>query len=137
MKGDKMPKSGSYHTYLIESLKDSKEADAYLNSALEDGSLEVISLALKNLIEAGYTELMPVCSNGDGNTVELRPHADDNTSLTYPPLPDFRQDPRTQTLPPSLPRGSSVRYRILPPSSDPLPDPPPSDPLSHPRETQT
>ena len=67
-----MPKSASYYTYLIESLKDPREADAYLNSALEDGNLEVISLALKNLTEAGYTELKPVCSN-DGYTVKLEP----------------------------------------------------------------
>ena len=66
-----MPKSASYHTYLIESLKDPEEAGAYLNSALEDGNLEVISLALKNLIEAGYTELKPVCSNDNGCTVKL------------------------------------------------------------------
>ena len=83
MKGDKMPKSASYHTYLIESLKDPEEAGAYLNSALEDGNLEVISLAFKNLIEAGYTELMPMCSKGDGNTVELRPHAGERIYIEW------------------------------------------------------
>ena len=67
-----MPKSASYYTYLIESLKDPREADAYLNSALEDGNLEVINLALKNLTGAGYTKLKPVCSH-DGYTVKLEP----------------------------------------------------------------
>ena len=47
-KGEKMPISKSYHSYLIESLKDLIEAAAYLNIILEDGDLEHIALALRN-----------------------------------------------------------------------------------------
>ncbi|MEL6492884.1 MAG: transcriptional regulator [Cyanobacteria bacterium J06621_3] len=42
----------SYHSYLIESLKDSKEAAVYLDVAFEEGSPEEIVLALKNVAEA-------------------------------------------------------------------------------------
>lgn len=42
----------SYHSYLIESLKDPAEAAAYLDAVLEDGELEAILLALKNVSEA-------------------------------------------------------------------------------------
>jgi DNA-binding phage protein len=47
-----MPTHKSYHSYLIESLKDPAEAAAYLEAVLEDGDLEHISLALKNVAEA-------------------------------------------------------------------------------------
>ncbi|NJK29273.1 MAG: transcriptional regulator [Acaryochloris sp. RU_4_1] len=47
-----MPTHKSYHSYLIESLKDPAEAAAYLDAVLEDGDLEHILLALKNLAEA-------------------------------------------------------------------------------------
>jgi len=47
-----MQNSKSYHTYLIESLKDKEEAAAYLDVVFEDGTLEEISLALKNVAEA-------------------------------------------------------------------------------------
>lgn len=42
----------SYKSYLIESLKDPAEAAAYLDAVLEDGNLEYIVLALKNVAEA-------------------------------------------------------------------------------------
>jgi len=42
----------SYVSYLIESLKDPAEAAAYLDAVLEDGDLEQILLALKNVAEA-------------------------------------------------------------------------------------
>jgi DNA-binding phage protein len=42
----------SYHSYLINSLKDPSEAAAYLDAVLEDGDLEHILLALKNVAEA-------------------------------------------------------------------------------------
>jgi DNA-binding phage protein len=42
----------SYHSYLIESLKDPAEAAAYLDAVLEDGDSEHILLALKNVAEA-------------------------------------------------------------------------------------
>jgi len=47
-----MPTYKSYHSYLIESLKDPAEAAAYLDAVLEDGDLEHILLALKNVAEA-------------------------------------------------------------------------------------
>jgi DNA-binding phage protein len=47
-----MPTHKSYHSYLIESLKDPAEATAYLDAVLEDGDLEHILLALKNVAEA-------------------------------------------------------------------------------------
>ena len=48
-----MPKSVSYHTYLIESLKDPKEASAYFKAVWEGGDVETIQKAINNLIEAG------------------------------------------------------------------------------------
>ena len=47
-----MPKSKGYKEELIQSLKDPKEAAEYLNAALEEGSLEVFLLALKDVAEA-------------------------------------------------------------------------------------
>lgn len=47
-----MPTHKSYHSYLIESLKDPKEAAAYLDEVLEDGDLDHILLALRNVAEA-------------------------------------------------------------------------------------
>ena len=47
-----MPTYKSYHSYLIESLKDPLEAAAYLDAVLEDGDFEHILLALKNVAEA-------------------------------------------------------------------------------------
>jgi DNA-binding phage protein len=42
----------SYHSSLIESLKDPAEAAAYLDAVLEDGDLKHILLTLKNVAEA-------------------------------------------------------------------------------------
>lgn len=47
-----MPTYKSYHSYLIESLKDPLEAAAYLDAVIEDGDFEHILLALKNVAEA-------------------------------------------------------------------------------------
>jgi DNA-binding phage protein len=47
-----MPTHKSYHSYLIESLRDPAEAAAYLDAVLEDGNLEHILLALRNIAEA-------------------------------------------------------------------------------------
>lgn len=48
----KKNKSSSYEAYLIESLKDPKEAESYLNAALEDGDIQVFLLALQHVIQA-------------------------------------------------------------------------------------
>jgi DNA-binding phage protein len=47
-----MPKSVSYHAYLIESLKDPKEADAYIKAAIEEDDPELLRIAQRNVIEA-------------------------------------------------------------------------------------
>lgn len=49
----------SYHTDLIERLKDAHHAQAYLNAALEDNDRKVFLLALRDVAEAhgGMTKL--------------------------------------------------------------------------------
>jgi DNA-binding phage protein len=47
-----MPTSRSYHSYLIESLKDPEEAAAYLDAVLEDCNYDELLLALRNVAEA-------------------------------------------------------------------------------------
>lgn len=50
--------TASYKEGLLESLKDPLEAVAYLNAALEDGSQEIILLALRDVTEAlGMSEV--------------------------------------------------------------------------------
>ncbi len=48
-----MSKTINYTDYLKESLRDSKEAAAYLNAALETGDQSLIALALKDVVKAG------------------------------------------------------------------------------------
>ena len=45
-------KSIDYQDYLIESLKDPKEAAGYLNAALAGGDISVFLLALQNVVQA-------------------------------------------------------------------------------------
>ena len=52
-----MPTHKTYHSYLIESLKDPAEAAAYLDAVLEDGDLEHILLALRNVAEARSSQI--------------------------------------------------------------------------------
>ena len=54
-----MVKSVQYQDYLIESLKDPKEAAGYLSAALEGGDISVFLLALQNVIQAqgGFAKL--------------------------------------------------------------------------------
>ena len=47
-----MKKSKSYQKTLIESLKDTSEAAAYLNAVLEEGDSALFLLALRNVAEA-------------------------------------------------------------------------------------
>ncbi len=47
-----MPRSVSYHDHLIGALTDPREAEAYLNAALEDEDPRVFLLALRNVVEA-------------------------------------------------------------------------------------
>ncbi len=62
-----MPTYKSYHSYLIESLKDPLEAAAYLDAVLEDGDFEHILLALKNVAEAQQN----IASNSKNNKLNL------------------------------------------------------------------
>ncbi len=52
-----MSMTRSYHSYLIESLKDPQEAAAYLDAALDDGTVEEVRLALANVVEAQISGL--------------------------------------------------------------------------------
>jgi len=52
-----MSKSVNYHAYLIESLKDPKEASAYFKAVLEEQDVEMLQKAVNNLIEAGYKNI--------------------------------------------------------------------------------
>ncbi len=45
-------KSTSYQDYLINSLKDPREAAGYLNASLEGGDIDVFLLALQNVVKA-------------------------------------------------------------------------------------
>jgi DNA-binding phage protein len=47
-----MPRSTSYQEILLNHLKDSEKAVAYLNAAIEEGDPDLFLLALKNAIEA-------------------------------------------------------------------------------------
>lgn len=47
-----MTKSKAYQEYLIGSLRDPREAKAYLNAALEEEDPELFLLALRNVAEA-------------------------------------------------------------------------------------
>ncbi len=47
-----MPRSIDYHESLIQSLKDPKEAEAYLNAALKDRHPRAFWMALRNVAEA-------------------------------------------------------------------------------------
>lgn len=55
----KKKKSANFQEYLIESLKDPKEAAAYLDAVLEEGDPKLLLLALKNIAEAegGMTKI--------------------------------------------------------------------------------
>ena len=54
-----MTKSKAYQADLIESLRDPREAEEYLNAALEEEDMEPFLLALRNVAEArgGVTQL--------------------------------------------------------------------------------
>jgi probable addiction module antidote protein len=47
-----MKKSKAYQADLIESLRDPREAENYLNAALEEGDPELFLLALRNVADA-------------------------------------------------------------------------------------
>ena len=47
-----MPRSVDYHEHLIKSLRSPREAQAYLNAALEEGDINLFLKALRNVAEA-------------------------------------------------------------------------------------
>jgi DNA-binding phage protein len=65
-----MSTSRSYHSYLIESLKDAQEAAAYLDAVLEDCNYDEFCLALKNVAEARLAILEASSSNSDRENVQ-------------------------------------------------------------------
>ena len=53
-----MPKSVPYDDYLIESLKNQRRANAYLNAALEDDDPRVFLMALRSVAQArGFSKV--------------------------------------------------------------------------------
>jgi DNA-binding phage protein len=52
-----MRKTINYTDYLKESLRDSKEAAAYLNAALEAGDISLFTLALNDVVSAFRREV--------------------------------------------------------------------------------
>lgn len=60
-----MPTSRSYHSYLIESLKDPQEAAAYLEAVLEECNYDELLSALKDVAEAriAASDILQVDSN--------------------------------------------------------------------------
>lgn len=88
-----MNKSINYHSYLIESLKDSEMAEAYLKAAIEENDPKVANKALRNVIEAyskagkDIAELSPVVNieaiNRNDPVIIVEPNQ--QTSLTANP----------------------------------------------------
>ena len=65
-----MPTSRSYHSYLIESLKDAQEAAAYLDAVLEECNYDEFCLALKNVAKARLSTLEGSPSNSDREVLQ-------------------------------------------------------------------
>lgn len=57
--GTNMKRHPNYYNELIKTLKDPREAAAYLSAALEDGDKKAFLLALRNVLEAhgGMTKI--------------------------------------------------------------------------------
>jgi hypothetical protein len=54
---EQMPRSTNYQEILFKYLKDSEQAVAYLNAAIEEGDPNLFLLALKNVAEAQGSDL--------------------------------------------------------------------------------
>jgi DNA-binding phage protein len=53
-----MPKLRSFHDWLIESLKDPKEAEAYLKAALSENDPDLLRNVINDVIEAGNNSVV-------------------------------------------------------------------------------
>lgn len=53
-----MPKLRSFHDWLIESLKDPKEAEAYIKAALSENDPELLQKVISDVIEAGNNSVL-------------------------------------------------------------------------------
>ncbi|MEC4819851.1 MAG: transcriptional regulator [Scytonema sp. PMC 1069.18] len=79
-----MPKTKSYHSFLIESLKDPNEAAVYLNTALEEQDLQLFLIALKNVAEVhgNINALLEKTNLHQENIYQMLSEAE-NQSLLY------------------------------------------------------
>ncbi len=76
-----MPTSRSYHSYLIESLKDTQEAAAYLDAVLEECNYDEFCLALKNVAEARLSTIENSSSNPDLKDIQNKLSSQTNLDL--------------------------------------------------------
>ena len=77
--------SRSYQIQLIAALKDPIEAAAYLDAALEEGSVELFLLALQNVAEARNTQSFATEKNPRLSTLAVtsgKANDDDSSSYT-------------------------------------------------------
>ena len=76
-----MPKTKSYHSFLIESLKDPKEAAAYLNAAMSEEDPQLFLVALRNVAEAhgGITALLENAQLNRENLYRMLSDAENQT----------------------------------------------------------
>ena len=91
-----MKKSRAYQPDLIESLRDSEEAEEYLNAALEEDDPELFLLALRNVAEA------------QGGVAQLAEKAKLNRESLYRMLSD-RGNPEFRSLDALL---HALRFRL-------------------------
>jgi|ERR1044071_327704 probable addiction module antidote protein len=68
-----MPLTKSFHEYLIQSLKDPVEAAAYLEVAIEDGDLDFLLVAIRDVVEAqgGMSRLAKKSKLNRGNLYKM------------------------------------------------------------------
>lgn len=55
----RLKNTGDYQTYLIRSLKNKREATAYLNATIDEWDPDIFAMALNNVIEALGNSVLP------------------------------------------------------------------------------
>lgn len=95
------PLTASYQDYLIESLKDPVEAEAYLNAALEDEDYRVFLLALRDVADAyGITQVANIADLNRENIYRmLSPKGNPRISSIVAVLRAIGVRLKTETLP--------------------------------------